>query len=174
MPDSLACHALPDARDGLIPHRRTSRRAQAGFTLIELMIVVVLIVSMAAIAAMVISDRLPGQQLRGAARELAAQLRYTRAQAIASGKAQVFTLDARTREWDGPQRRHGELPLQVQVKATTARIEQRQSDSASVRFFPQGSSTGGRFLLYRDRAAWQVDIDWLTGQVSLQRAEPPR
>ena len=27
---------------------------------------------------------------------------------------------------------------------------------------------------YRDRAAWQLDIDWLTGEVTLARAEAPR
>ncbi|MFT3806954.1 GspH/FimT family pseudopilin [Arenimonas sp.] len=173
MPANLARNALSKPREGLIA-RDVHRRRNAGFTLLELMIVVVLIVGSAALAAMVIGDRMPGQQLRGAAREVAAQLRYTRAQAIASGRPQVFTLDARTRQWLGPQRRHGELPPEIEIKATTARIEQRQADSASVRFFPQGSSTGGRFVLYRERAAWQVDIDWLTGQVNLSRTEPPR
>ena len=173
MPATSARDALPNPRDGLSAGG-AQRRRSAGFSLIELMLVVVLIVATAAMAAMVIGDRMPGQQLRGAARELAAQLRYTRAQAIASGRPQVFTLDARTRQWVGPQQRHGELPQEIEVKATTARIEQREPDSASVRFFPQGSSTGGRFVLFRERAAWQVDIDWLTGQVSLSRSEPPR
>jgi len=117
---------------------------------------------------------LPGQQLRGAAREVAAQLRYTRAQAIVSGQPQVFTLDARTREWSAPRRRHGQLPRQIEVVATGARLEQRADSQVAVRFFPEGAATGGRILLQRGDAAWQVDVEWLTGQVSLARARPSR
>lgn len=146
----------------------TPSRAR-GFSLIELLLVVVLVVAIAALGAMAMGRALPGQQLRLAAREVAAQLRYTRAQAIASGEAQVFTLDARRRQWSAPNRRHGELPRGISVQATTARIEQRHPDAASIRFFPQGASTGGRIVLARDGAGWQVDVDWLTGEVRLRR-----
>jgi general secretion pathway protein H len=40
-----------------------------------------------------------------------------------------------------------------------------------VRFFPEGAATGGRILLKRGDAAWQVDVEWLTGQVTLVRAK---
>ena len=55
-----------------------------GFSLVELVVVMVLIAAMAALGLAAISAGLPGQQLRGAARELAAELRFTRAQAIAT------------------------------------------------------------------------------------------
>jgi len=141
-----------------------------GFSLIELLLVVVLITAVTAMAAYAMNSGMPGAQLRGAARELAAQLRFTRAQAIATGTPQVFTLDARTREWAAPQQRSGKLAREIQVVATGARIEQLHPDQVTIRFFPEGASTGGRFILQRDKAAWQVDVEWLTGQVSLQRA----
>jgi general secretion pathway protein H len=122
----------------------------------------------------VISAGLPGQQLRGAAREVAAQLRYTRAQAIVTGKPQVFSFDADTRDWQAPNNRHGTLPKAIQVVAVSARNEQPSSRVAGFRFFPDGSATGGRLTLQRDRAAWQLDIDWLTGQVTMTRAEASR
>ena len=144
-------------------------RAARGFSLIEILLVVMLITAVTAMAAYTMSSGLPGSQLRGAARELAAQLRFTRAQAIATGTAQVFTLDARSREWTAPQQRHGTLARQIEVVATGARVEQQRPDEVAIRFFPEGASTGGRFVLKRDKAAWQVDIEWLTGQVSLKR-----
>ena len=81
-------------------------RPARGFTLIELIVVVVLIAATTAMAASVMSSGIPGQQLRQAGREIAAQLRYTRAQAIVTGRPQVFSLDLRTREWVAPNRRH--------------------------------------------------------------------
>ena len=139
-------------------------RRQCGFSLIEMIVVVVLIAATTALAASVMTAGLPGQQLRGASRELAAQLRYARAQAIVSGQSQVFSIDARTREWQGPNRRHGQLPRQINILATGAKIEQRHSDAA----------TGGRIVLWRDQAAWQIDVEWLTGEVSVKRGQAPR
>lgn len=145
-------------------------RAQRGFTLLELIVVIVLIAATTALAAAVMGGGMAGQQLRGAARELAAQLRYTRAQAIVSGKPQTFTINARTREWQGPQRRHGQVPPEIVIVATGARIEQTQTDNVVIRFFPEGAATGGRILLAREKAGWQVDVEWLTGEVSVQRS----
>lgn len=148
-------------------------RSRRGFSLIEMLLVIVLIAAVSAMAAYAMNSGLPGAQLRGAARELAAQLRYTRAQAIATGRPQVFSLDARTREWTAPQNRHGSLARGIEVIATGARVEQAHPDEVAIRFFPEGAATGGRFVLKRGDAAWQVDVEWLTGQVALQRTKAP-
>ena len=144
-----------------------------GFTLLEILVVLVLIASVVAIGAATMTRKLPGQQLQRSAKELAAQLRYTRAQAIATGEPQLFTLDARTREWRAGEKRSGTLPQEIAIVATGARNEQQREGSAAVRFFPEGAATGGRFVLSRDRAAWQVDVEWLTGEVRLSRARAP-
>lgn len=149
-------------------------RRQRGFSLIELIVVIVLIAATTALAASVMTTGLPGQQLRNASRELAAQLRYTRAQAIVTGKSQLFTLDAGSREWQAPNRRHGQLPREIDIVATGARIEQTDADVAAIRFFPAGAATGGRILLSREQAAWQIDVEWLTGEVTLKRAQAQR
>ena len=144
-----------------------------GFTLVELLVVLVIVAAVVALGAGAMHRRLPGQQLQQSARELAAQLRFTRAQAIATGQPQVFTLDANTREWRAGERRDGRLPRGIAVRATGARNEQQREGVVAVRFFPEGAATGGRFLLSRERAAWQVDVEWLTGEVRLRRAPAP-
>lgn len=146
----------------------------SGFSLIELLVVLVLITGATALTATVISAGLPGQQLRGAARELAAQLRYTRAQAIVTGKPQLFFINADNREWTAPNHRHGSVPKAIEIVATSARIEQPERGVAGFRFFPDGSATGGRVLLKRDQAAWQLDVDWLTGEVTVKRGGDSR
>lgn len=144
---------------------------QRGFTLIELIVVLVLLAAVTALAASVMTSGLPGQQLRSDAREVAAQLRYTRSQAIVTGKPQVFTLDARTRGWQAPNRRKGRLHPDIRIVATGAQVEQARPDEVSIRFFPEGAATGGRITLQRETAAWQVDVEWLTGEVRLSRAK---
>lgn len=144
---------------------------QRGFSLIELTVVLVLIAALAGIGAMVAGQAMPGQQLRGAARDVAGQLRYTRAQAIATGRQQTFQLDVIGKRWSAAGNRTGELPAEIELVATTAREEQPARGVAAVRFFPDGAATGGRFVLRRGDAAWRVDVGWLTGEVTLSRGE---
>lgn len=142
-----------------------------GMSLLELLVVVALIATLAGIGAMVIGRAMPGQELRAAARELAAELRYTRAQAIATGTEQVFRLEVDSRRWDAAGKRSGQLPMDIELVATTARDLQPVPREAVVRFFPEGAATGGRVVLRRDGAAWRVDVAWLTGEVTLSRGE---
>jgi len=147
---------------------------QRGFTMIELLAVLALVAAIMAMAASVMWRKLPGQRLQQSAKELVAQLRYTRAQAIATGEPQVFTLDANSREWRAGEKRRGQLAKDIAIVATGARNEQQQRPGvAAVRFFPEGAATGGRFVLRNGRVAWQVDVQWLTGEVSLARTTPP-
>jgi general secretion pathway protein H len=148
-------------------------KRQHGYTLIELLAVLVLVAAIVALGAATITRKLPGQRLQQSARELVAQLRYTRAQAIATGQPQVFMIDANSREWRAGEKRSGTLSKDISIVATGARNEQQRPGVAAVRFFPEGAATGGRIVLRNQRAAWQVDVQWLTGEVSLARTSAP-
>lgn len=142
-----------------------------GFSLIELIVVLVLIATLAGIGAAVIGGALPGRELRAAAAEVAGELRYTRAQAIVTGQEQVFRLDVAGKRWTSAGKRAGDLPAAVDLVATTARDPEPVDEVAVVRFFPDGAATGGRIVFRRGEAAWRVDVAWLTGEVSLVRGE---
>jgi general secretion pathway protein H len=148
-------------------------KRQHGYTLIELLAVLVLVAAIVALGAATITRKLPGQRLQQSAKELVAQLRYTRAQAIATGQPQVFMIDANSREWRAGEKRSGTLSKDISIVATGARNEQQRPGVAAVRFFPEGAATGGRIVLRNQRAAWQVDVQWLTGEVSLARTSAP-
>jgi len=49
--------------------------------------------------------------------------------------------------------------------------EQRGAREAAIRFFPDGSATGGRISLGTQDAGWRVDVRWLTGEVSVARLQ---
>lgn len=142
-----------------------------GFSLVELVVVMVLIAALAALGLAAIGSGLPGQKLRGAAREIAAELRFTRAQAIATGREQVFSIDVGEKRWRGPGERSGELPEGIALEVTGAREELESPQVVAIRFFPEGAATGGRLVLRSGEAAWRVDVAWLTGEVRLRRGE---
>ena len=156
------------------------RASAAGFTLIEVLVVVGLMALAVTLFAGVLIGALPGQQLRDATGRVAAEMRVTRARAIATGVDQSFTLDTASREWrSGPSdgsdaRRQGRIDERLAVGATVAREEQPGPGIAAIRFFADGSSTGGRVVLRRGDAAWRIDVAWLTGTVRVERGEGGR
>ena len=170
----------------------------AGFTLIEALVVMALMATAFALFAGALVSALPGQQLRDATNRLAAEMRATRARAVATGVDQSFVIDTRARTWrsgasdalgdpsaalpdtkpgansDGGVRRQGELDDALALGATVAREEQPGPGLAAIRFFADGSSTGGRVVVRRGDAAWRVDVNWLTGAVRVERGEGGR
>ncbi len=60
------------------------------------------------------------------------------------------------------------IPETVDLTVVTAQSEIISKGLGSIRFFADGSSTGGRVTLERGKAAWQIDINWLTGQIELE------
>ena len=59
------------------------------------------------------------------------------------------------------------LPPWIRLGLFTAQSERIDAARGSIRFFPDGSSTGGRVTLATDRESYWVDVDWLTGRVSV-------
>ena len=154
---------------------RTPRAVdRRGFTLVELLVVIALIAAIGALTAAALTGGMDGIRLRGAAKEVAAQLRFTRAQAIATGQPQRFTIDPRAHVWTAPKDRGGEIPKQLGIVFTGARQTQPSRGVGAIVFFADGASTGGRVRLTLKNAAWNVDVKWLTGEVSLRRGESGR
>lgn len=141
-----------------------------GFTLLEVLVVLVIVAMATTFAAMALGGGLDGMRLRSSSKEIAAQLRYTRTQAIATGMPQRFTIDPRGHRWQAAGNRHGKIPASLGVDFIGAREVQPRAGEGGILFFPDGASTGGRVQLSVKRAAWRVDVSWLTGEVTLTRA----
>jgi general secretion pathway protein H len=148
---------------------RSPKFIARGFSLLEIIVVISLIGLLMGFAAYTLNKQLPGQQLRSSAKELAAELRFAKSQAMVTGEAKSFQINAKTREWKGPKNHSGVLPKALEIIATTARREQPENDIAAIKFFPDGAATGGRIVLQHDKAKWQVDVKWLTGEVTVTK-----
>ena len=73
--------------------RSQESRAQAGFTLVELMVVVVIVGLMVGVAATRMDFMVPKYRLRGAAREVAGLFKQARSRAAGSGKDVYIEID---------------------------------------------------------------------------------
>ncbi|MDQ3205912.1 MAG: GspH/FimT family pseudopilin [Pseudomonadota bacterium] len=139
-----------------------------------MLLVVSLIALASLLAAAALSGGFAGMQLRSTAKEIATQLRYTRTRALSTGEPQRFVIDPAGRRWEAPGGRSGEIPDTLGVVFTGARQAQPSRGEGAILFFEDGAATGGRIQLTRERAAWNVDVAWLTGEVRVRRAAADR
>ena len=155
---------------------RAARQAapQRGMSLLEILLVMALIGATGLLAAGVLTGGFDRMELRSTARELAAQLRFARTRAIATGSPQRFTIDPAARAWQGAEGHGGTIARSLDVQFTGAREVQPGEGVGAIVFFPDGASTGGRVQLRMRDAAWNIDVAWLTGEVSLRRGEVQR
>ncbi len=145
---------------------RSERRALSrGFTLLEMLAVILLIGIAAAAVSISVTQGLTSARINAASSELAAALRATRAQAIVKGKQQNFDVDTRALTYRNIKQQNVVLPKGLQLSVTSAKDDQPNDHTARIRFFPDGSSTGGRITLLSGKREWHINVSWLTGEV---------
>ncbi|WP_272952461.1 type II secretion system protein XpsH [Luteimonas marina] len=152
----------------------STRRPQRGFSLLEILLVMALIAATGLLAAGVLTGGFDRMALRSSAKEVTSQLRFARARAIATGKPQQFLIDPAAHAWQGANGRSGDLPKKLGVHFIGARELQPAEGVGAIMFFGDGASSGGRVQLSLRDAAWNVDVAWLTGEVTLRRGEVVR
>lgn len=150
---------------------RDTGSTMRGFTLLEMIVVMLVIAAATVLGAMIATGGFERMRLQSATKQIAANLRYARARALATGEQQRFVIDPGKRLWSGVEDRHGELPDRLKVEFTGAREVQPSRNEGAIVFFADGASTGGRVRLSTERAAWDVDVAWLTGEVRVRRAQ---
>jgi len=151
---------------------RRERRAARGFTLIELLVVLTVMALLATLATPMIRRTVPGFELHSAAEGLRSELRLARAEAIRDNRETWLLLDLDSRKYqrsDGA--RVQAMPPAIGLKLVTARREQIDETRGRIRFFPDGTSTGGTLQLFGEKRAYEVAVDWFDGRVSIDETE---
>jgi len=146
-------------------------KGQRGFTLVELLVVLVIAALALSLVGTSISRSISGAEMRSAARKVAASLRYTRTHAILTKSEQVFLVDTEKRTFQAGDRKVEELPEGMNVELNTARSELTSETAGGIRFYPDGGSTGGNVRLEANGRVYQVNVTWLTGEASLERPD---
>lgn len=146
-------------------------RSNAGFTLLELMIVLGIMVLGFSAVAVNMSAGNDSMTLKAAARDLASGLRYTRSQAMISHTQATLDFDLTQNSYTltGQTKVHS-IATDIDVTVSTAK-EDLSDGVAKLRFFPDGSSIGGRITLEKNKLSQEININWLTGQVSINLGE---
>ncbi len=144
------------------------RRSAAGFTLVELLAVLAIL----AIAVVAISyggnRSVDSARFRALMVKTASSIREARSQAIRTAGESVFIVDLGRRRMGDPAGGDGlAIPRDVDVSAEVAASEQYRDGSLGIRFYGNGSSTGGTLRFVWRGQQYRILVNWLTGNVSM-------
>ncbi|RMG03462.1 MAG: type II secretion system protein GspH [Nitrospirae bacterium] len=166
-----------------LPKQSDLAEKQYGFTLLELLVVLVLVGIIAAIVSLSIGVAQKKTQLRDAARRAYLQIRHAREVAVLekkyvslsiSDEGDAYTIRSGTESKeaelqtgdDNGKRPAGNSDILYQVKMPTG----INISGKTIVFYPRGDSTGGKLLITdRDGRSYMIMVDEFSGKVRLKR-----
>lgn len=131
-------------------------RRAAGFTLIELVVVLAIIGLMLGLTLPLIGRSIPGAALDAAAREIRIALRDARISAIGEGHAVTFRADPAGGYWLGRDYRPLAAAAETHAGLRVA--------GAPIVFFASGGSSGGRIVIGGSAGKRELAVDPVTGR----------
>ena len=142
--------------------------ANNGFTLIEIMMVMVLVLIILGVSTIFFANRLPSENLNAAGREMSAMLRFARLLAKDSGEPHsVFIdLDAGRYGVAGVQTRT--IPRGITVKITDPLQGDIVRGQYSIIFNESGGVASGRITLAGEKKMLCIDLDPVLGAIVLR------
>ncbi|MFD1623984.1 GspH/FimT family pseudopilin [Azospirillum griseum] len=158
----------------------TARRTQAGFTLLELLVVLAIAGTLMSLVPPAAGRAGDGARLRGAVQALAGSLALARSAAVMSNADAVFVLDLANRRYGvsgpGGGALDGRLDADLRIALTTDardtiqdgdRAGDRAGGRGAIRFHPDGGSPGGEVRVANRAGAMVIRVDWLTGRTRI-------
>lgn len=140
-----------------------------GFSLIELIIVLVIIGLVLLLASPVFTKGINSIRLKTAVRELSSTLRHARSLAVSIGKEQAVHIDVETgRYWitDRVSEPH-ELPQGIRFLNVTSGGKEFTSGKSEITFYPVGNSNGGSINLGDEQNEYTIEAKLITGVVEV-------
>ena len=139
----------------------------AGFTLVEMLVVVAILAAALFLLAVRGPARNAALDLRAATEQVAGSLRLARARAIETGGPVQWTLDSAAHGY----RLGSELPRPLPPALAASAQNADGRPATGVRFAPDGSASGVQVVLALGTRRTVVGVNWLTGRVSVSSAD---
>jgi len=142
---------------------------ERGFTLLELIVTLLVIALAVGLTVPAIGRSTESLRVRSEVAGFSAMLRHARERAIVTQTAQAVVVDPLARRVSrltgGPE---GEV-RETRLLSERLTVEAEPPPALTVRFEPQGGSSGGEFRLTSGGIVYRVTIDALTGRVRSDR-----
>ncbi len=160
------------ARPPPSPSAGSRQGRQSGFTLIELMVVLAVAALLVGVATVALHRPQGRPLLSSTARQVASAFRAARMEAILRGRPQTVTVDVARGSWEAPGVPPHYVPQGVHAVLFTEEDLVEARRRGFIRFYPDGSSTGGGLSLEASGIQYEVLVSWVTGGVTIHERPP--
>ena len=144
-------------------------RDERGFTLLELLVGLGILAMVLAVIAPIANRTRASMELRSTAFDIASSMRNARAAAQTSNAEQALVIDVSSRLlWTEGQSLRKALPRRFGMTLDLPVAERVSSNAGRMRFFPDGSASGGKVVLREGGRIATVFVNWLNGDVQVQ------
>lgn len=146
----------------------TEHPHHSGFTLLELIMVILLISLFLGLSVVAFSRFLPSSKFDAMTRDMTASIRQARVLAQLSGGTTSFAIDIDGRSYQVDGKTARQIPSDVAVKITDPVAGEIVRGSHHVVFTSLGTSQGGTITLSHGRKVNHIHIDPLMGSVRVR------
>lgn len=153
-----------------------------GFSLIELIVVLVIVSLLTALATPSLTKTLQRMELKTASKKISAILRYCRSESVNKNQVTLASFDTEAHvlsifsvelgEKKSTLERSYPFPQEVEVGKFDVGKTLMETSHPSFEFYPNGGSNGGSAVIRRERGgAFLIQVDFLTGTVRVEDAK---
>jgi general secretion pathway protein H len=158
--------------------------SRAGFTLLEITIVIIIMGIALGIVGMVVSKDRGSLEVKTFTKELSAVLRRARSNAVTEKKTYCFVIDkeervfrlftdkSKNKEDDGESGKFTVVISKPIPEELEMILQDDDTDSPFIEFFPQGNSTGGVLEITNEKGTtYFISVNMITGKLDVEKAE---
>lgn len=145
-----------------------SSRRDAGFTLLELILVLFLVTLIIGLSTLLFVNALPSSRLNSVARDMSATIRYARSLAAINGGRQTFTLNLDERTYGIEGRGEKRLPDEVTVKIEDPFYGEVVRGHRRFVFQAIGTSETSTIVLSTKKRTVRIEMDPIIGAVTIK------
>jgi general secretion pathway protein H len=151
-----------------------------GFTLLEILVVMIILGIAAGVTGLVINNSSGGVEIKKAAQEISATLRYARSRAISEKKSFYFAInnvsmtyglyDFMVRAGEDEDLKHINLAHRLPKNIRQVKFNEAEHELFQIEFSALGSSSGGVMEIRDDSRRYVISVNRLTGRVKVEKA----
>jgi len=142
-----------------------NKRNKAGFTLLGLIVVILLITLILALSTAFFANTLPSSRFNATVREVAATIKQAKNLARSSGRRQIITIDLDSGDYGIDGRIIKAIPSDINIKVLDNISGEVITGKYRLIFYRTGASEGGIVILWNEKKRTAIEIDPIIGAV---------
>jgi general secretion pathway protein H len=140
----------------------------AGFTLLELIIVIFLITLILGLSTLFFANMLPSNRFNATVRNISSAMKYTRSLAQIQGRPRAFTIDLDAKKYGTEDRGTKDIPDDMNIKVIDPISGDLYTGQYQFVMHPAGNIEGGTIVVWNAKKTVTIQLDPVVGAVVIK------